>query len=161
MLEFALLEEKIKVKYLEDAIVYDEKLEKQEQFEGQRSRWVAARFFFLKSEAKNSFKKLIQLDFDYFNKWLQFLLPQKTLLITNVILFAGLSLLFSVNPGLSIMLLAVLITAFALGVPREFYSFKTVKALASLPAMILGMSKILFNIKKVDPSKFNVTLKEV
>ncbi len=160
MLEFALLQEKIKVQYQDDALVFDEKIEKQEQFEGQRSRWVAARFYFLKSEARKSLIKLSQLDFDYFNKWLQFLLPQKIVLVVNVILFSSLSILFSVNPILAMGLIVLLVLAFALSIPKEYYSFKTVKAIFSIPAMVFGMAMVLLNINKVDPSKFNVTSKE-
>lgn len=161
MLEFALLEEKIKVEYLDDAIVYDEKVEQKEQFAGQRSRWVAARFYFLKKEAKTSLVKLLKLDFDYFNKWLQFLLPQKILLIANVAFFSVVSVLFSFNTRPSIVLLAMLILAFAMSIPKEFYSVKLLKAVLSIPSMAWSMLKVLLNIKKVDPSKFNVTLKEV
>lgn len=161
MLEFALLNEKIKVKYLNEALVYDEKIEKGEQFEGQRSRWVAARFFFLKSEAQTSIKKLLQGDFDYFNKWMQFLLPQKILLIANVFLFSVASLLFSIQSSLSLFLLALLLMTFAISIPKNYYSIKTLKAISKVPAMVFGMVKVLVNIKKVDPSKFNVTLKRV
>ena len=159
MLEFALLDEKIKVEYLADAFVYDEKVSTKEQFSGQRTRWIAARFYFLKHYAGPAFKKLLQGDVDYFNKWLQFLLPQKIMLIAYVMLFWVISVFVPSIFLPATLLLAMLTFAMLLAVPKKRYSLQLVKAIFSLPSVVFRMIFVMLKARKADPSHFNVTQK--
>lgn len=161
MLEFALLKEGLRVSYVDRAFVYDEKVERSDQFSGQRSRWVANRFYFLKSEFKNSFKQLFVFNFDYFDKWLQALIPQKIILISYVVLFTIVSFFLSYQVVLSYILIGSLCLAFVLSIPRAYYTLRLLNALAQIPFLALSMVRILLRIHRVDPSKFNVTVKEV
>lgn len=159
MLEFALLDEKIKVHYANDVVVYDEKVGNSEQFSGQRTRWVTARLYFLKHHAAVAFRKLLKGDFDYFNKWLQFLLPQKILLIGYTVAFWILSQITQTFQFESTLLLGVLTAAFVIAIPRSFYSRQFAGAVLSAPIL---MGKILLVVIKApfaDPSKFVVTAK--
>ena len=159
MLEFALLEEKIKVEYIEDAIVYDEKLTQKSQFEGQRTRWVTARFFFLGQYASKAFSKLLKGDVDYFNKWFQFLLPQKLLLAFYVSIFWLISLFVPSFFVAATLMLALLGSAFFLAIPKRYYTRELVKAFLIVPGLALGMLSVLVKAKTADPTHFNVTQK--
>ena len=161
MLEFTLLKENIKVSYLDSAFVYDEKVVRQEQFTGQRSRWISNRLYFLKSEAYTSFLKLARLDFDYFDKWLQALIPQKIMLINYVLLFSLASFIFSNNILPVLLLLIILLVTFGISIPKRYYNLRLFNALLGIPFLAYRMMGILLKISKVDPSKFNVTVKEV
>lgn len=161
MLEFALLREKIKVNYVEDAVVYDEKISKTIQFEGQRTRWVAARLHFLKKEARHAFSRLLKFDLDYFNKWLQFLLPQKVLLIAYVSLLASVSLMLDFRVCLVSFLLMVLLLTYVLSIPGRFYSSALIFSILKLPKVAFKMIRVLFKATRVNPTSFNVTAKEL
>ena len=159
MLEFALLDEKIKVEYVADAIVYDEKVSTKEQFSGQRTRWIAARFYFLKHYAEPAFKKLVRGDIDFFNKWLQFLLPQKIMLIAYVFLFWMISLFLPSFFLPATLMLAMLASAMLLAVPKKRYSRELLLAIFTLPSVTFRMIFVLIKAQKADPSDFNVTQK--
>jgi cellulose synthase/poly-beta-1,6-N-acetylglucosamine synthase-like glycosyltransferase len=159
MLEFALLRKKIKVPYLESAVVFDQKVSQVQQYYGQRQRWIAARFYFLKKELVNAFGSLLKGDLDFFNKWLQFFLPQKIVLITSVFAFSLTSVFLGYNSSLSLLLLLMLCLTFALSIPARFYNKHLLGAIFKIPVITIQTIKILMNIYKVDPGKFNVTPK--
>lgn len=159
MLEFALLDEKIKVAYANDAVVYDEKVSSSEQFSGQRTRWVTARFYFLKKHAVTAFQKLLKGDFDYFNKWLQFLLPQKILLIGYTAAFWVIAQISQSLQVESTILLGMLIATLAIAIPRSFYSKQLLLAIFSAPVLMAKMLVVVVKAPFADPSKFVVTAK--
>ena len=161
MLEFALLKDQIRVNYLSTAIVLDEKVSKGDHFEGQRTRWVAARYYFMKKEFPEAAKRLFHADFDYFNKWLQFLLPQKVLLMAFALLFSGISLILGYHSGLVAMLLAILVFTYVFSIPGVFYKWSLLRSIVQLPQVVLRMIRVLYKAGKADPTSFNVTTKEV
>jgi predicted neutral ceramidase superfamily lipid hydrolase len=154
-----LLDEKIKVLYADHAIVYDEKVSSSEQFSGQRTRWVTARFYFLKHHAAVAFRKLLKGDLDYFNKWLQFLLPQKILLIGYTVAFWLLCQLVGFLRFESSLALATLVLAFAIAIPTTFYSKRLLKAVLSAPILMAKMLLVIIKAPFADPSRFVVTAK--
>ncbi|NVK05599.1 MAG: glycosyltransferase [Flavobacteriia bacterium] len=159
MLEFGLLERGIRVSYLPDVLVFDEKVSNAIQFEGQRSRWVAARFFYLKNFAWKAWKQLLSGNFDYFNKWLQFLLPQKILLLGSTFLLGVVSLF---NPAwivLGVGLVATQIVMIAVCIPGRLVNAEMLKSALLLPVVLWKMLSLMLRIRKIDTQKFNVTEK--
>lgn len=159
MLEFGLLERRIHVSYLPDVLVFDEKVSNANQFEGQRSRWVAARFFYLKNFAWKALKQLFSGNIDYFNKWLQFLLPQKILLLGFTFILGLISLFNPTWTKLGVGLVLTQLVMILLCIPRRFVNADMLKSALFLPVVLFKMLSLILRIGKVDTQKFNVTEK--
>ena len=157
-LELKLLKDKIKIEYLQDAIVLDEKVQKPEVFAKQRRRWLSAQFvYFGRYFLPGLYHLFIKGNVDFFDKVYQMISPPRVLLIGLVIFFtliyAGIEiitphqtfLVFTLSHWL--LVLSAVVAAFLFSIPRKFYSRQTLKALFSLPGAFLLMFASLFNLK--------------
>ena len=154
-IELKLMKDNYKIAYLDDALIYDEKVQKAEVFSNQRRRWLSAQLHYFRKDIGSSAKVLITKgNIEYFNKAIQFILPPRILLL-GAVLFFGLGFLI-INHLLAINLLismawliiiATCVLAFLFSIPRSFYNFKTIRAMASLPKGMLLMLGSLLKIK--------------
>ena len=88
-LEFELAKAKIKIEYLQDAIVLDEKIQKPIDFSIQRKRWLATQFIYLKRNFIEGWKQLfLKQNINLFDKVWQMLVPPRLLLIGLTFLIA-------------------------------------------------------------------------
>ncbi len=153
-IELKMLKEGRKIVYLDDAVVYDEKIQKSEVFGNQRRRWLSAQFHYFRKDILSAIKDLfLKGNVDYFDKAIQFIQPPRILLLGAVILFTiGFVI---VNYVLEneimyskywIILASACILSFIFSVPRSFYNLKTLGALASLPK---GMFMMLLSLLKI------------
>ena len=93
-IELKMLKAGHKIAYLDDAFVYDEKVQKAEVFSNQRRRWLSAQLHYFRLYFWNSFRDLLfKGNLDYFDKAIQFIQPPRVLLLGSVIIFG---ILFSV-----------------------------------------------------------------
>ena len=154
-IELKLLKEGYKIAYLDDALVYDEKVQKAEVFSNQRRRWLSAQLhYFRKDFLKATKDLLLKGNIDYFDKAIQFIQPPRVLLLGAIVIFgtAFLTLNFLVDNNLvytqiwGVVIISCLL-AFLFSIPRTFYNLKTAKALASLPKGILLMLMSLLKIR--------------
>lgn len=143
------------VEYLDDAIVYDEKVASAKVFEQQRVRWLEAqvthfRLFLqpdMKAAARNG---------NYWHKFIQTMLLPRSLYILVlglVMLVAAAEWIFKVNilyPGAQwwIALTIIFATLLLLSIPASFYNTRTIRALLHVPVLIFSMVKALLKIKK-------------
>ena len=154
-IELKMLKAGHKIAYLDDALVYDEKVQKAEVFSNQRRRWLSAQLHYFRQDIGSSFKALItQGNIDYFDKAIQFIQPPRILLLGAVMMLSILFTLVNYFTGLTgfnnqlWFLLAVLcVLAFLFSIPRSFYNTGTLKAMASLPKGMLLMFGSLLKIK--------------
>ena len=154
-IELKMLKEGRKIVYLDDAIVYDEKIQKTEVFGNQRRRWLSAQFHYFRKDFLNALKDLIlKGNVDYFDKAIQFIQPPRILLLGAVMLFSTgfiLTNYFLDNQILYtnywIVLVIACVLSFVFSVPKSFYNLKTLSALASLPKGMLMMLLSLLKIK--------------
>jgi cellulose synthase/poly-beta-1,6-N-acetylglucosamine synthase-like glycosyltransferase len=153
-IELKMLKEGRKIVYLDDAIVYDEKIQKSEVFGNQRRRWLSAQFHYFRKDFLNALKDLIlKGNVDYFDKAIQFIQPPRILLLGAVMLFSTgfiLTNYFLDNQILYtnywIFLVIACVLSFVFSVPKSFYKKKTLSALASLPK---GMFMMLLSLLKI------------
>jgi len=146
------------IEYLDDAFVYDEKVQKAEAFSNQRRRWLSAQFIYFRKDFFSSLKTLITRgNIDYFDKIIQFIQPPRILLLGMTILFGLLFFIFNrvfeirwIWNYIWIAIVAGCIVALLVALPRSMYSIKTLKALASLPRGMFLMLGSLFKIKGAD-----------
>lgn len=153
-IELKMLKAGHKIVYLDDAIVLDEKIQKSEVFGNQRRRWLSAQFHYFRKDFLNALKDLIlKGNVDYFDKAIQFIQPPRILLLGAVILLSASFIIGNYflgnQPIYSIYWIVLSITcvlSFIFSVPKSFYNFKTLKALASLPK---GMFMMLLSLLKI------------
>lgn len=154
-IELKLLKNNYKIEYLDDAYVYDEKVQKAEVFSNQRRRWLSAQLHYFRQDFFASFKDLITKgNIDYFDKAIQFIQPPRILLLGAVLFLGTLFLILNIYLNtisifnyLWITVAVLCILAFLFSVPRVFYNTATLKALASLPRGMLLMLGSLLKIK--------------
>jgi cellulose synthase/poly-beta-1,6-N-acetylglucosamine synthase-like glycosyltransferase len=143
------------IAYLDDAYVYDEKVQKAEVFSNQRRRWLSAQVHYFRQDFMNSLKDLIlKGNFDYFDKAIQFVQPPRILLLGAVILFgtffiaADLILkIESPHVYLWIVVASACFLSFFFSIPGSYYNLSTARALMSLPKGMLLMLGSLLKIK--------------
>jgi cellulose synthase/poly-beta-1,6-N-acetylglucosamine synthase-like glycosyltransferase len=149
-LELALLKEKVKIAYVEDALVYDEKVQNIEVFGNQRRRWLASQLNIFSTYFFPSFIGLFKKgNVDYFNKAFQSALIPRLLLLGFLTLFALVSLLVPLTPP-SFYWMALWFTyvlTLMLSIPVRFYNRRLWNAALRLPAVFLKMFLLLFRLK--------------
>lgn len=154
-IELKMLKAGHKIEYLDDALVYDEKVQKAEVFSNQRRRWLSAQLHYFRQDFLSALKDLIvKGNIDYFDKAIQFIQPPRVLLlgavIISLVLFLTINFLIGKYFMVSVMWLimsAACIFAFLFSVPRSFYNSKTLAALVSLPKGMILMFLSLLKIK--------------
>ena len=154
-IELKMLKAGHKIEYLDDALVYDEKVQKSEVFSNQRRRWLSAQLHYFRQDFLFALRDLVlKGNVDYFDKALQFIQPPRILLLGSVILFGAifLGVNYLIRNALIysfgwIAILASCFLAFLFSVPFSFYNLKTWKALASLPGGMVLMLVSLLKIK--------------
>ncbi|MEI6749924.1 MAG: glycosyltransferase family 2 protein [Bacteroidota bacterium] len=150
-IELKVLKDGYKMEYLNDALVYDEKVQNAEVFHNQRRRWLSAQLKYSGEGLFSSFKELLMKgNIDYFDKTLQALQPPRILLLGSVILFTSvfvtLNLILHTNIlfiDFWLILFLMCISVFIFSIPISFYNASTMKAMASLPGGMLLMLRSL------------------
>ncbi|WP_248722645.1 glycosyltransferase [Seonamhaeicola sp. ML3] len=152
-IELKMLKEGRTIFYLNDALVYDEKVQKAEVFGNQRRRWLSAQLHYFRKDIFIALKELLTKgNLDYFDKAIQFIQPPRILLL-GAVMFFGFGFLF-LNFTMEnfafnlywVVLITACILSFVFSVPKYFYNTKTLKALISLPK---GMMLMLLSLLKI------------
>jgi len=139
-IELKLLKEGHTIEYLEDAYVYDEKVQRAEVFTNQRRRWLSAQYLYFRTDIFPSFKAMITKgNIEYFNKVFQFAQPPRILLLGLVMLLTIFYFLLNYILEISLIysyiwigIFVICIFSFVFSVPRKMYTWKTLLALTSL-----------------------------
>lgn len=153
-IELKMLKQKIRIEYLDHAMVYDEKIQEAEVFGNQRRRWLSAQVHYFKTGFPDALKHLLlKGNLDYFDKAIQFIQPPRILLLAAVFLmgtaFGITNLLLGLSFGYTvgwIALAAACVFALLISVPRSFYNQQTLAAVAGLPR---GAAMMLLSLLKI------------
>jgi len=150
ILQLSIVSEGIRIHYLEDALVFDEKVDSSHAFEQQRKRWVSSQFIYLRRFFGPAFGQLFRGNFSYFN-----LAVLNNLVLPRAFLFVLLPLLtvagFFIGEGWGIAAAALLIVyggALLLGIPAAMYNRQLGLALLRLPKAVVVMVGTIFHIRK-------------
>lgn len=163
-IELAMLKDRKSIGYLQDAWVYDEKVQKAEVFSNQRRRWLSAQFYYFRRYFLNAiFVFLFQGNFEYFNKAFQFIQLPRVLLLGFLSLLTPLFLYFNLVTNQTyffaiwIITLIVCLLTFAISVPKRLYNYQTYNALQSLPKGMFLMLLSLIKIKGANKKFIHTT----
>ncbi len=149
-IELQILKDKIRIEFLDSAIVYDEKVQKAEVFSNQRRRWLSAQLHYFSADLFNSIKHFFLYgNYDYLDKVIQFIQPPRVLLLGLLVLINVISVLLNPIEWVYIWLvvLAICILTFILTIPAKFYNLNTIKAVFTLPKVFFLMFISLLRIK--------------
>ena len=149
-LEVLILRERIKIEYLPDAFVYDEKVSTAEVFSEQRRRWLAAQIHFFGKSFLPALKELlVHGNFDLFDKALQFVLVPRIMLLGMLFIFSLVAFVVAPSPIfiLWFLLLLLCIVTFFLSIPYYFYGMNTLRALLKIPSGFYHMFLSLLKVK--------------
>lgn len=148
-LELDILADGLKIEYLPEAYILDEKVQNAQVFETQRTRWIAAQFNFAKQNFVKAWSQLLfNQNIDFFNKVVQFFLPPRLLLLGFLFILLIINDLLPQSSTWILLLNVALWASFVLATPR--YLLKTINfnILRELPLAFLSMAKAAFKIGK-------------
>ncbi|OFY51886.1 MAG: hypothetical protein A2X22_04295 [Bacteroidetes bacterium GWF2_49_14] len=164
-LELTMLRDRIRIEYLENAYVFDEKVQKQAVFENQRRRWLSAQFVYFQRFAWDGIVQFIaRFNIDYLDKVYQMIQPPRILLLgilTLITLIVGFFSLVNYLPTWEFLAVDFMMwftiwsfTVIAMGcaVPRKFYTKRTFVAVLSLPWGFWLMIRSLVKTKGANKS---------
>jgi cellulose synthase/poly-beta-1,6-N-acetylglucosamine synthase-like glycosyltransferase len=140
-LEHTLLQKRIRIDYLDKALVYDEKTFKSEVFVLQRTRWIANQLNYANKYLGEGVKELLDGNIDFFDKIIQHLIPPRVMMVGFLTIIVVFSLIFnsiSWNYAWGIQWVFLTLTLL-ISVPKQSFTIKTVKALFYLPFGFLLM----------------------
>lgn len=150
-LQLKIVESGIKIKYLEDALIFDEKIDNPSAFKQQRKRWLLSQFTYLKEFFLPGCRQLLKGNFSYFNlAVLNNLVPPRVLLIFALLLLTALSYTFQPLIIFKLFSLTTLLYFIALfiALPQYLISKKMLVAVLQLPKAVFIMIVSLFSLKK-------------
>lgn len=146
--------DRVKIVFLDDALVYDEKISNSEVFTKQRSRWIFSQLESLRLNFGAGVSQLFRYgNFDLFDKVVQLSLLPRTLLLGALGFIFLLSLFipwgFSWTFTLALVLIAC--ASLLLSVPGKYYNKQLWNAIVKIPSVIFFMVLAVFragNTKK-------------
>ncbi|PSL43741.1 cellulose synthase/poly-beta-1,6-N-acetylglucosamine synthase-like glycosyltransferase [Chitinophaga niastensis] len=140
------------IHYLEDALIFDEKVENAAAFENQRKRWLSSQFVYLKKYFNKGCRALLKGRVDYFYMAVgQNMLLPRMLLLAGLIFMTAIYLIFGGILWISVYMWLLLSLGYAISLllplPGKFYSKYFFKILLHLPGAIGIMLSLVFKLK--------------
>jgi cellulose synthase/poly-beta-1,6-N-acetylglucosamine synthase-like glycosyltransferase len=152
IVQLKVVEQHINIRYLEGALVFDEKVDSSQAFRQQRKRWVSSQFIYLRQYFKPAVKQLLRGNFSYANLAIanNIVLPRAFMLVLLPVLVLFGFLLTSSWGVASIWLLAAYLLSLAVALPGILVNRHLFIAILRLPKAIGVMILALFQIKKAN-----------
>ena len=150
-----LMQRGIKMEFLDDAFIYDEKVTTAGVFEKQRIRWLEAQFNhvrrFFDGDMKTAQKTII-----FINKFFQNLLLPRVL---TLVVFSIIIIIFFIQHYFKLPLIrpefvvwasmmGLYLLTLLISIPRLFYSTRTLWAMSRLPLLMYAMMRAVLQMKK-------------
>jgi cellulose synthase/poly-beta-1,6-N-acetylglucosamine synthase-like glycosyltransferase len=154
-IELKMLKGGYRIDYLDDAEVFDEKVQKAEVFSNQRRRWLSAQLIYFRQDILSALAELFSKgNIDYFDKAIQFIQPPRVLLLGVMLVLGPVFIVVNVLAATPLVYLylwtatlAGCILAFFFSIPVGFYNSTTLRAIGSLPKGMLLMLGSLLKIR--------------
>ncbi|MFY0606783.1 MAG: glycosyltransferase [Cyclobacteriaceae bacterium] len=149
-LELSLLRNNVKITYIPEAQVLDEKVSDRQSFSNQRTRWIAAQIRFGVKSFSDGILQLIKYGkVDYFDKVLQFVFLPRLILLGTLSTITFISLFFNQTVfWITCISLVVNVLSLFLATPRRYLSIRIIRLAASLPGIFFQMAIAIGGYKK-------------
>ena len=154
-LEIKLINDGKKIEYLNDALIFDEKVQKSQVFMVQRTRWLANQLKYAKRYFFWSLKQFIlKGNIDLLDKVIQQFFPPRIFLLGFLVIASCISIflnpLIYTQAWISLTILCII--TLVISTPRRYYTFSTLKAVFLLPKGFIFMFFSLIRIYKANKS---------
>lgn len=152
ILQLQIVQKRLSIRYLEQALIFDEKVDSSEAFEGQRKRWVSSQFIYLRRFFIPAFNELFKGNLSYFNLAVasNLILPRAILFMFLLVLTAA-GFFFSVGWGIAAGVLWIgYITSMLIAIPHELVNKDLWQAVGRLPKAIFIMLGTLLHVRKAN-----------
>jgi cellulose synthase/poly-beta-1,6-N-acetylglucosamine synthase-like glycosyltransferase len=154
-IDMQLMTRRVKMEFLDDALVYDEKVASATVFEKQRVRWLEAQLNHVKRFFDADMKKA-QKSIHFYIKFFQnLLLPRVlTLVVFCIILvFLIVQVVFKIPfleppPLIWVLMMSMYFVTLFISIPLSFYSVETLAALSKVPLLMISMVRAVLQMKK-------------
>ncbi len=152
ILQLKVVEQNIKILYLNDAIIFDEKVGSSQAFKQQRKRWVSSQFIYLKQFFLPACNKLLKGKLSYFNLAIanNFVPPRAFLLLLLPLLILIAFFLQPVWIIAASSLLIIYLLSLLIALPVSLMNKELLLALYKLPKAVALMFSTLFQIKNAN-----------
>jgi hypothetical protein len=138
-----------KIEYINDAYVYDEKVQNVKVFTQQRRRWLSAQFHYFGMHFRPAVVALIKNgNVEYFNKAYHYMQLPRIILLGMLFLLSVSAFVFNqpICPNCWFAVFLLLVITLLLAIPKRFYEISTLKALLYLP---IGFAFMLLSLLKI------------
>ena len=154
-IDMQLIQRKIKMEFLDDAFIYDEKVATAGVFEKQRIRWMEAQVNHVRRFFDDDMKTAQKTIF-FVNKFFQNLLLPRVLtlvvfsIIITILLIQHYFQLPLIRPSFVVWasMMGLYLLTLLISIPRIFYSTKTLWAMSRLPLLMYAMMRAVVQMKK-------------
>lgn len=152
--DFETMKEGVIIEFIDDAIVYDEKVQSSEVYTNQRKRWMesqASHLSFFLGEHRH-----IQKNLNYWNRFFTNSMPPRVIILASFFIpviffladkYIGTDFLRPSIPWWGLVLVVYLLSLFN-AIPRKFYTLQTIKALRFLPILTFSFIKAALHIRR-------------
>lgn len=151
-LELLLLQDCVRIDYLEHVHVRDEKVQKAAVFSQQRQRWLSAQQTGLSRGMGHLFSAFRRCNIDYCNKIIQWMIPPRLIMlgvIPVVIFFLGFVSFSAIYKWICCYFLLLL--SLRLAAPAGLLNHRVRHALRQIPLLFVRMVASLFHLNKKKP----------
>lgn len=159
-IELKLTRDGVKMEYLEDAYILDEKVSETKNFSNQRRRWLAAQAIYFSRSILPAIKYLFTRgNLDFFFKSFQQAQPPRILLLGISWILGILSVVFVRDQFTLYWLILLVMVSFSMliSVPGKYWNMKLVKAIFGLPKIFILMVGSLLKIRGANKSFIHTT----
>ena len=154
-IDIELMKRGIKMEFIDNAYVFDEKVASAGVFEKQRTRWLEAQVNHVKRFFEPDLKRGPK-NFLYYNKLFQNLLLPRVLFLFVfglIVLWLAIQWFFHLSllyppPAWWLSCLLIYLLSLFVSIPGSYYNLHTLKALLYVPVLMLSMLKAVLRMKK-------------
>jgi len=152
VLQLKIVQQGIYIWYLEDAVIFDEKVDNPSAFSQQRKRWISSQINYARQFFFPAFKELFRGNLSYFNlAVINNSIPPKALFLLMLPLLIGFGFLLGIKTGIAACFVLVLYFAtLLLALPQVLADKHVLGAVLVLPRAVFLLFRTLFQLRKAD-----------
>lgn len=149
-LEMRIVADKLKIAYLEEAYIFDEKVQTAFTFEQQRTRWAEAQIQQAQLHLSQVIPQLVKGNFDYVEKTMQMVMLPRVLLLGILVLSVVMSVIMQWSGLLEFFGIQLILVSIALALALPGYLRKLLKfnVLLIVPVLFFRFVRSVFNFRR-------------